>query len=659
MTGREPGSSIKNPILRILLVCIGLVLIPSKMLWGNPWNGKVVLQAFWWDSWNENYPQGWYTYLAKLAPRLRAMGLDGIWIPSPAKGNAGVDSMGYDLFDHYDLGEKDQKGTVATRFGDKDSLLRLIAVAHANGLEVYLDIVLNHVIGGGEDPEAPGDKFKKFRYVGFSGPQSGRWAKDHWNFHPNPDHGCTTGDWCEQLFGPDICYLDAAHGGGGNGQYMRDKAREWFVWLTKQTGADGFRFDAVKHYPAYVVEDLLYHAMGNRIDYFAVGEFVGSQQQLDTWASHTQNRAGTFDFALREALADIVEAGGYFDMGSLPNFQQKNRMKTVPFINNHDTWRGVFWDSEPGSNKHDDRSGDWRKNDAELAPTIDPDNPRADVAYAAAFAVDGSPMIYYEDIFENSGPERFRADPRTLPVRPYLVNLIWAHQKLDFKDGAYKVRYQGSPDLLVIERSGKAMIGLNDHGSEWVSAWVQTDFGPHAKLHDYSGSTPDDLETDDHGWVEVSVPPMAYGVWGPVGITGGFAPQGRRTVQEFQLDDDLGDSRASSLRFGGKLRHSEYRTAGSVWVAPRSAVKVWLYTEGERRVALRIDKPDTNGAKSNEHGHYEKNATASNSTPVYLEVTAEREGYHQLSARIIDTTQSPTRAYLKVEYEAPATSEKF
>ena len=127
---------------------------------------------------------------------------------------------------------------------------------------------------------------------------------------------------------------------------MLDQARAWMVWLTKLLGADGFRFDAVKHFPTYVVEDLLFNAMGARIDYFAVGEYVGGRQQLDDWADETQNRAGTFDFALRQALAEIVEANGFFNMGSLPNFQQNNRIKTVPFVNNHDTWRGAFWDSE-------------------------------------------------------------------------------------------------------------------------------------------------------------------------------------------------------------------------------------------------------------------------------------------------------------------------
>jgi alpha-amylase len=201
-------------VVVIALVVLGFGGLTPQPLWANPWNGKVVLQGFWWDAWNERYPQDWYTYLAKLAPRLRELGFDGIWIPSPSKANAGTNSMGYDIFDHYDLGDKDQKGTVGTRFGSKDSLLRLVAVAHANGFEVYPDIVLNHVSGGEEDSQAPGDQFKKFRYIGFSGPHSGRWAKDHWNFHPNPDHQCTDGDICQQSFGPDVCYLDADHGGG-------------------------------------------------------------------------------------------------------------------------------------------------------------------------------------------------------------------------------------------------------------------------------------------------------------------------------------------------------------------------------------------------------------------------------------------------------------
>jgi len=480
------------------VACVFVVaMLGSAVSVANPWNGKVVFQAFWWDLNNENYPGNWYTYLAKLAPKLRDIGFDGMWIPAPSKGRSGGFSMGYDPFDHYDLGDKDQKGTVATKFGTKDQLLRMIAVAHANGLEIYPDIVLNHMKADEHGQQ------KTFRYMGFAGPDTGRWPKDPQHFHPNSDHRCDTGNICGDPFGfgPDACYRDASNGGGANGKYMRDQAREWFVWLTKQLDADGYRFDAVKHFPAYVVEDVLFNAKRDDNEFFCADEFVPDHgpPDLDIWVSFTKERCGTFDFPFREALFKIVSSGGFFDIGSLPNFQQSKRLKTVPFVNNHDSFRGPFHDSDIS---------------LELLPTINPDDSRADVAYAAAFAVDGSPLVFYEDLIVNSGDDRFKADPENLQMRDYLINLIWAHQKLNFKDGAYKVPFQGSPDLLVLERTGKALIALNDNGIETLNASVQTSFGPNVTLHDYSGSNAQDITTDAEGRVTVSVPKMSYAVWG-------------------------------------------------------------------------------------------------------------------------------------------------
>jgi alpha-amylase len=267
-------------------------------------------------------------------------------------------------------------------------------------------------------------------------------------------------------------------------------------------------------------------------------------------------------------------------------------------------------------------------------------------------------MVYYEDLFVNYGSDRFDADPVSHPTRSYLVNLIWCHRWLNFKDGAYKVRYQDSPDLLVIERSGKALIGLNDHGSQILRATVQTDFGPGVRLHDYSGANPDDAATDQNGRFEISVPPMAYSVWGPVGITADFGRAVHRTVQEFQLADDLGDGRQKALKYGGKLESTRFRTAGSIWAADRSVVKVWVYSQDTRDIELRIAKPDPDGAKNHTEGRY-RTGQSTREVPLFYEFETDREGYHQLSARITDSTQAPTRAYIKVEYEAPAISDKF
>lgn len=655
-------------------VCVAAGLLAGRPAPANPWNGKVVLQAFWWDCKNTRYQTdadgtgGWYTYLAKLAPRLRDMGFDGIWVPPPCKGDNSRGGMGYDLYDHYDLGNKRQKGSTGTRFGNQDEFLRMIAVAHAAGLEVYPDVVLNHMSGGDKDTSAPGNQYKTFKYAGFAGEKTGRWPKSWLDFHPNPRHGAGDDDWRKEMFGPDVCYRDPCcdAGQGGGAKYMRDNARGWFVWLRKQTDADGFRFDAVKHFPPEVVEDLLYNAMdkGKPDDqqrkYFAVGEFVvGDREQgrIDDWANRTKNRCGAFDFALREALMKVVGARGFFDVGSLPNFQQQNRFKTVPFINNHDTWRGYFSDS--GGNGQSDRTGHLM-NGHELVPTIDPDDGWTDVVYAFAMAVDGSPLVYYEDLFKNyHDGTRKSADPGTHPTRSYVENLVWCHQKLNFKDGAYKVRFQGSQDLLVIERSGKAVIGINDNGNDSRTATIDTDFGANFALHDYSGSTSGEPKTDAGGRLTVSVPAKSYCVWGPKGVGGGFQGHPRRTTQEFQMDDDLGDNQAQSLQYGGKLIAGQYRTGGSVWVAANTLVKVWVYADQQCTVDLRVSQPDSSGAKATDQGHHDTQGSAEPHTPLHLEFTADREGYHQPAARLSNETQSPVRAYLKVEYEAPAASTKF
>ena len=45
------------------------------------------------------------------APNLAACGITALWIPPAYKGNSGINDVGYGVYDLYDLGEFDQKGT--------------------------------------------------------------------------------------------------------------------------------------------------------------------------------------------------------------------------------------------------------------------------------------------------------------------------------------------------------------------------------------------------------------------------------------------------------------------------------------------------------------------------------------------------------------------
>ncbi|WP_254517625.1 alpha-amylase family glycosyl hydrolase, partial [Salmonella enterica] len=59
-------------------------------------------------------------------------------------------SVGYDTYDLYDLGEFYQKGTIATKYGDKRQLLTAIDPLKKNNIAVLLDVVVNHKMGADE-----------------------------------------------------------------------------------------------------------------------------------------------------------------------------------------------------------------------------------------------------------------------------------------------------------------------------------------------------------------------------------------------------------------------------------------------------------------------------------------------------------------------------
>jgi alpha-amylase len=284
---------------------------------------------------------------------------------------------------------------------------------------------------------------------------------------------------------------------------MRNGIRDWSIWLKKQTGVDGFRLDAAKHFEPWATQDFLWNLAYNASfasggsQMYAVGEYVGSAAEIDTWVDSVNasngggfDLIGSFDFSLRGALKNMASSSGSFDLGSLPSGQQNRRSRTAPFVNNHDTFRPTL--SANGNYTGWDTAN-------ELGGHIDPFDPRIQAAYAVAIGVDGSPNIFFEDLFDIGSTGRrwthHPDNPTELPARDWLVNLIWCHQKLNFKDGAYRIRWQ-APDLLIIERSAHAIIGVNDNWDTWQSATAQTDFGPNVQLHDYSGANGNDIMTE-------------------------------------------------------------------------------------------------------------------------------------------------------------------
>jgi hypothetical protein len=101
---------------------------------------EVILQYF-------NTP--WKEIRDKI-PELAEIGYNAIYLPPPFKAGGGTFSYGFDTFDRFDLGDKNQMGTVRTKYGTAGELQALIDTAHRFGMRVYFDNVMNH--NGGPTP---------------------------------------------------------------------------------------------------------------------------------------------------------------------------------------------------------------------------------------------------------------------------------------------------------------------------------------------------------------------------------------------------------------------------------------------------------------------------------------------------------------------------
>lgn len=601
----------------LLLIIMWLLVFSEYANSQNPWNRRVILQGFYWDFKHDSFPLGWANYLATLAPRLHDAGIEAVYIPVSVKNQS--PGTGYVPFDHYDLGDKFQKGHLKTSLGDKNELLRMISTLQANYMFVYQDVVLNHLNGagsalasGGQDPLAPEDnstnKYKNFRYACYKTPatnegskeylsREGRFPKNWQNFYPNDVSSCCTNPINTPFWGPDIDYSVGAYGLSSNAiynpvqqpSYMRNQMREWLIWYKKQTGINGLRIDAVKHFPNEVTEDFLWNLRynagwaGGGDQFFSFAEWVDFDKNvLDNFCSEIQNRAGTFDFSLRHGIQLMVTGMGNFNLGTLVNYQQNNRLMTVPFVNTHDTYRPIY-----DVNGNDSA---WRTG-SELAPHISKDEPRWALAHAMILAVDGSPLIYFDDLFDiGKSGRRFTHNPKdtaSLRINDDLYNLLWCHNVLKFKDGEYLVRNQAA-DLLIIERKGKALIAMNDNWDQWQDPKaVQTSFSDGTILVDYTGAAGTaERMVYGGGKVDLSVPPCngsakrrGYSIWAPKGITKPNFGGGLETVQEWELSNDLGDRHPQSLEQGGALPpfSTQCRNAASFYKHPPSAAYIDVY----------------------------------------------------------------------------------
>lgn len=96
--------------------------------------------------------------LKPLLPSLAHLGTTHLWIP-PACKAAKPRGNGYDVYDLYDLGEFEQKGSTRTKWGSKSELGDMTEAAkEQHGIKVLFDAVLNHKTGADRKQRARATK---------------------------------------------------------------------------------------------------------------------------------------------------------------------------------------------------------------------------------------------------------------------------------------------------------------------------------------------------------------------------------------------------------------------------------------------------------------------------------------------------------------------
>ena len=432
----------------------------------------VMFQGFYWD-----VPEGWYATLADAAPSLgdiNGYSIDYIWFPPPSKGMSGASSMGYDIYDYYDLGSYDQKDTIETRFGSFDGLKDAIETYHGYGIGVIGDLVLNHR-GGGDLEFNPNVDDSTYTDFGGVASQQCTWHYDE--FHPS-----SYGYGDEGSFGgfPDLCHTN---------EMVIGDLTAWGQWL-REIGFDGWRFDYVKGYPPWVSGDFKYGTG----DPFSVAEFWDRDvYAIEQWISDAGGGIWAFDFPLYYTMRDVCMAtDGSGDMRGFidpyASLVASNPSRAVTFAANHDTDEIVY-----------DKM----------------------LAYGFMLTYEGIPCIWWKDYFDY-GLSDGGADG-TQEWGNGIDQLIWVRGALGGGSPEVEVVYVDSDLLIYQEIAHQGYVVVLNDSKKWRGMNVGTRFSEvEMKCYAWSStidnSQPQNKWSDPWGSVELWAPPRGYAIYAPANI---------------------------------------------------------------------------------------------------------------------------------------------
>ena len=456
--------------------------------------------------------------LAEDAPNLAAKGIRKVWMPPTFKGT-GSNDVGYGVYDLFDLGEFDQKGTVRTKYGLKEEYLRAIEALSQNGIEAIADVVLNHKAAADYKERFtvvevdPNDRnveisepFEIEAWMHFAFPGRNKTYNDfewHWYHFTGTDYDAKnnrSGIFLIQGDNKGWANDELVDNENGNYDYLMyadidfkhpeviQNLYDWAHWFIESTGVHGFRLDAVKHIDSFFMKNFIRditEKYGD--DFYVFGEFWNSDEKANNdYLENIDYRFDLVDVKLHHNLFDASKSGADYDLRTI--FDQtlaKNHPESaVTFVDNHDTQRGQALESTVE---------EWFK----------------PAAYALILLREaGLPCVFYGDYYGISGEfaqESFQELlDKLLDIR---LNLAYGEQTDYFDDANYigwtrQGKDNGQPIAVLIsndQATSKSMLV----GPEWAGR----------EFSDYLGNSSQIVTIDDQGWGEFPVEEKSVSVW--------------------------------------------------------------------------------------------------------------------------------------------------
>lgn len=330
---------------------------------GTQLNGTM-LQGF---SWNLPPDGQHWRRLAQLAPRLAEENFTSVWMPPAYKGAQGPSDVGYGVYDLWDLGEFDQRGSVATKYGTREEYQNAVNALRGAGLNVLADIVLNHRLGADGTQRVMATEVARDNryyamdkprpisaYTRYDFPGRGNALDDfRWDYHrfkavdydrshkrvgvfllegkhwdDDVDHENGNFDY---LMGADVDLND---------EQVYAQLVKWGKWYLNETGVDGVRLDAIKHMSrSFYLRWLADMRAATGRELFCVGEYwLADVNQLRAYLGE-EKAMSLFDVPLHFKFFHASHDGNRIDFQHIlsGSLVEADPVHAVTFVDNHDT----------------------------------------------------------------------------------------------------------------------------------------------------------------------------------------------------------------------------------------------------------------------------------------------------------------------------------